>query len=33
MTVALAGGAALVLPDRTWAPSELAERVRAHGVR
>jgi amino acid adenylation domain-containing protein/thioester reductase-like protein len=30
--VALTAGATLVLPDRAWAPSELPDRLRAHGV-
>ncbi|HEV7649883.1 MAG TPA: amino acid adenylation domain-containing protein [Actinophytocola sp.] len=30
--VALTGGARLVLPDVGWAPSELPERLRRHGV-
>ncbi|MBB4909432.1 non-ribosomal peptide synthetase family protein [Actinophytocola algeriensis] len=30
--VALTAGAALVLPDLAWAPSELPDRLRAHGV-
>ncbi len=30
--VALVGGATLVLPDMSWAPSELADRLRTHGV-
>ncbi|MFC4856955.1 amino acid adenylation domain-containing protein [Actinophytocola glycyrrhizae] len=30
--VALTGGATLVLPDMAWAPSELPDRLRAHGV-
>lgn len=30
--VALLGGATLVLPDHAWAPSELPERLRHHGV-
>ena len=32
ITVALLGGATLVLPDHAWAPSELADRLRAHEV-
>ncbi|TDV42273.1 non-ribosomal peptide synthetase [Actinophytocola oryzae] len=32
ITVTLLGGATLVLPDHSWAPSELADRLRAHGV-
>jgi amino acid adenylation domain-containing protein/thioester reductase-like protein len=32
ITVALVGGATLVLPDMAWAPSELPDRLRAHGV-
>jgi amino acid adenylation domain-containing protein/thioester reductase-like protein len=32
ITVALLGGATLVLPDHAWAPSELAERLRHHDV-
>jgi amino acid adenylation domain-containing protein/thioester reductase-like protein len=32
ITVALLGGATLVLPDHAWAPSELAARLRAHQV-
>ena len=30
--VALTGGATLVLPDMAWAPSELPDRLREHGV-
>ncbi|HEX2130712.1 MAG TPA: amino acid adenylation domain-containing protein [Actinophytocola sp.] len=30
--VALLGGATLVLPETSWAPSELPERLRHHGV-
>ncbi|GAB2715987.1 non-ribosomal peptide synthetase [Streptomyces bullii] len=30
--VALLNGAALVLPDHLWAPSDLADRLAAHGV-
>ncbi|HYQ61722.1 amino acid adenylation domain-containing protein [Actinophytocola sp.] len=32
ITVALLGGATLVLPDHAWAPSELAEKSRAHEI-
>ncbi|MFL6118532.1 non-ribosomal peptide synthetase [Actinophytocola sp.] len=32
IAVALLGGATLVLPDHAWAPSELADRLRAHQV-
>lgn len=32
ITVALLGGATLVLPELSWAPSELPERLRHHGV-
>jgi len=32
ITVALLGGATLVLPDHAWAPSELADRLRHHDV-
>ena len=32
ITVALAGGATLVLPDHAWAPSELSGKLREHGV-
>ncbi|SCL50593.1 non-ribosomal peptide synthetase [Micromonospora peucetia] len=32
ITVALLGGATLVLPDLAWAPSELPERLRHYGV-
>lgn len=32
ITVALVGGATLVLPDLAWAPSELPDRLRRHGV-
>jgi amino acid adenylation domain-containing protein/thioester reductase-like protein len=32
ITVTLLAGATLVLPDHAWAPSELADRLRHHGV-
>ncbi|MEH0974055.1 amino acid adenylation domain-containing protein [Micromonospora sp. CPCC 205546] len=32
ITVALLGGATLVLPELSWAPSELPERLRHHGI-
>jgi amino acid adenylation domain-containing protein/thioester reductase-like protein len=32
ITVTLTGGATLVLPDHAWAPSELADRLRANEV-
>jgi amino acid adenylation domain-containing protein/thioester reductase-like protein len=32
ITVALLGGATLVLPDHAWAPSELPAKLRHHGV-
>jgi amino acid adenylation domain-containing protein/thioester reductase-like protein len=32
ITVALLGGATLVLPDHAWAPSELPDKLRHHGV-
>jgi amino acid adenylation domain-containing protein/thioester reductase-like protein len=32
ITVTLVAGATLVLPDHAWAPSELPDRLRAHGI-